>query len=84
MNYSDFTKVFLTYVANWLLANENQDPTLEISGTSFFNPLYNLSQKELEIRHDYIWDNLAKKFIQLSFSLSNALILLIKKRNSIL
>ncbi len=46
-----------------------------------FRPIYNLSQDELATFHEYIDDNLEKRFIQHSKSQVSALILFFKKKD---
>ena len=47
-----------------------------------FSPLYNLSQRELEVLKDYIEKNLKSRFIQRLSSSARAPILFIKKKDS--
>ncbi len=82
--YSDLGEVFFEGAANTLPAYGNQDLLLETSGTSLFGLLYNLSQTELVVLRNYISDNLAKKFIQLSTSSAGTPVFFIKKRDGTL
>ena len=54
----------------------------ETTSIALFEPLYNLSQNELEVLQEYIADNLAKEFIQSSIFSTNASVLFIKKKDS--
>lgn len=82
--YSNLAEVFSKKAANALPAYKNQDPLLETCGTLFFNSLHNLSPTKLEMLCDYIFDNLAKRFLQSSIFSAGALIIFVKKKKKAL
>ncbi len=79
--YLDLAVVFLEEAAYTLYEHGSQDLCLEASGTPPFGRLYNLSQVELEGLQEYIAENLAKRFLQLSSLSAKALVLFVKKRD---
>lgn len=79
--YANLVHVFLEDAANKLPEHGNHNLQLETTKTPPFKSLYNLSQNKLEVLQEYIADNLAKGFIQLSTSSAGALVLFIKKKD---
>ena len=84
--YEEFTKVFSKKKVNELPAHNvhNHSIKLEGFGDPLFRSLYNLSGNELKVLWDYLADDLAKSFIQVSTSSSEAPILFMKKKDGTL
>lgn len=84
LEYSYLAYVFLQDTTNTLLEYGDHDLCLKTTSMPSFEPLYKLSQNELEIFQVYIADNLAKRFIKLSTLSIDAYVLFIKKRYEIM
>ena len=84
--YKEYADVFLKDLINQLSENESHDHTIDLKSDKIvlYKSLYNLSKTELVMLQDYINTNLLNDFIK-SFKLSvRALILFVKKKDSIL
>ena len=71
---------------NELPTHDAHNHSIELKGSRnpLFRPLYNLLGNELKVLWDYLVDNLAKGFIQVSTSPLEVLILFVKKKDGTL
>ena len=81
--YNDFANTFEKQNADQLPAHCPYDCPIELQASEHppFDPIYGLSEPELEALHTYLADNLAKGFIQPSKSPAEAPILFVKKKD---
>ncbi len=75
--YRDLADVFSPSNANSLPTHRDEDHAIELEPekTPPFGPLYNLSEYQLKMLHEYINENLANGFIQPSKSSAGAPVL---------
>jgi hypothetical protein len=81
--YTEYEQVFSKIHADKLPPHRPYDHTIPIveGATVPFGPVYNLSQTELKVLHEYIKENLDKGFIRRSESPAGAPILFVKKKD---
>ena len=84
--YKKYADVFLKDLVNQLLENKSYDHAIDLEPgkTASYESLYNLSEMKLTTLWDYIDMNLLNDFIKSFKSSVEALILFIKKKDSIL
>ena len=81
--YAEYAQVFSKTQADKLPPHRPYDHSIPIAeGANIpFGPVYNLSQTELKALHEYLKENLAKRFIRRSESPAGAPILFVKKKD---
>ncbi len=81
LKYHDFLDVFSRELMNTLPERRFYDHKIQLQKgkTSTFEPLYDMSQDELQVLKKYLKNNLIKDFIQVSSFLAISLILFVKK-----
>jgi len=81
LEYHNFLDVFSCKLINILPERRFYDHKIQLqkSKTSTFEPLYNMSQDELQVLKKYLKNNLIKDFIQVSSFLAISSILFVKK-----
>ena len=82
VSYSDYADVFLKKEASWLSAHEKHDHAIKTNGEEpLHEPLYNLSETELNILRKYLDDVLVKSWIKHSVSPADASVLFVSKKD---
>ena len=82
VSYSDYADVFLKKEASWLSAHEKHDHAIKTNGEEpLHEPLYNLSETELNILRKYLDDVLVKGWIKHSVSSADAPVLFTSKKD---
>ena len=62
--YAEYTDMFSEANANMLLAGRPYDHAIDLEGGQpLYRPIYNLSEKELKILHEYLQDSLQHSWI---------------------
>jgi hypothetical protein len=81
--YKDFANVFEKNKANQLPEHRLYDCPIDLEEghSPPFDPMYGLSEPELQALRDYLTENLAKGFVQHSKSPTGAPILFVKKKD---
>jgi len=81
--YAEYAQVFSKMQADKLPPHRPYDHNIPVveGATVPFGPVYNLSQTELQVLHEYIQENLAKGFIRRSESPAGAPVLFFKNKD---
>jgi hypothetical protein len=84
--YKEYQDVFEKKNVDMLLQHHPYDCAINLQEDTQlpFGPIYNLSQNKLTVLREYLNENLAKNFIELTKSLAGVHILFIKKKDGLL